>query len=95
MSESDIDMDRCLLGIDDEKACVPEITWTNCAEKMPPDDESMIICTYGNCFIDKMNGMIFHAAVKLSQKVNGDTDIKWVHYTEEKWEALNKCTGYQ
>ena len=26
MSESDIDMDRCLLGIDDEKACVPEIT---------------------------------------------------------------------
>jgi hypothetical protein len=43
VSESDIDMDRCLLGIDDEKACVPEITWTNCAEQMPPDDETEII----------------------------------------------------
>lgn len=42
MSESDIDMDRCLLGIDDEKACVPEITWTNCSKQMPLDDAEIM-----------------------------------------------------
>ena len=83
MSESDIDMDRCLLGIDDEKACVPEITWTNCAEKMPPDDLDIIIDTWtGHKF--KSVGWI------LKHEVNafGLANFKWTPYTPEKWEEL-------
>lgn len=43
MSESGIDIERCLLGIDDEKTWTPKITWTNCSEKMPPDDDKLSI----------------------------------------------------
>jgi hypothetical protein len=67
-----------------------QITWTNCADEMPPDDETTIICTYGGGMIDKMHAMIFHAAVNLSRKMNGETYIGWTPYTEEKWKELNK-----
>lgn len=37
MTEETIDVERMLLGIDDEDAKV--IKWTKCSENMPPDDE--------------------------------------------------------
>ena len=87
MSESDIDMDRCLLGIDDEKACVPEITWTNCADEMPPDDETEIIIRHVE---DKE--LILTPANEVFYDI--DTLYKdvweWTEFTEEKWEELNK-----
>ena len=66
------------------------INWIKCSERMPPDDETLIICTYGTGMIDKMHAMIFHAACKLSKKLNGDTDIRWIPYTKEAWEELSK-----
>ena len=43
MSEEGIDMERCMQGVDDEAAWIPKINWVNCAEQMPPDDDSLII----------------------------------------------------
>ena len=87
MSESDIDMDRCLLGIDDEKACVPEITWTNCADEMPPDDNTEIIIRH----IEDKEPILTPA-----NEVFYDIDTlykecwEWTEFTEEKWEELKK-----
>ena len=87
MSESDIDMDRCLLGIDDEKACVPEITWTNCADEMPPDDNTEIIIRH----IEDKEPILTPA-----NEVFYDIDTlykecwEWTEFTEEKWESLKK-----
>ena len=87
MSESDIDMDRCLLGIDDEKACVPEITWTNCADEMPPDDNTEIIIRH----IEDKEPILTPA-----NEVFYDIDTlykecwEWIEFTPEKWEKLNK-----
>ena len=77
-------MDRAMQGIDCEA-----ITWIKCSERMPPDDETMIICMYGNVMIDKFRSNIVHAACKLSEKVNGRTNIKWTPYTPEAWKLLN------
>ena len=43
MSESDIDIERPLIGIDDKNAWSPEITWINCADEMPPDEAVIIV----------------------------------------------------
>ena len=62
-----------------------EITWTNCAEKMPPDDLDIIIDTWtGHKF--KSVGWI------LKHEVNafGLANFKWTPYTPEKWKELNK-----
>lgn len=66
-----------------------KITWIQCSERMPPDDDTLIICTYGRGLVDKMSATIFHAACKLSYAVNGDTNIRWIPYTEETWRELN------
>ena len=85
MSESDIDMDRCLLGIDDEKACVPEITWTNCATQMPPDNETEIIIRH----VEDKEPILTPA-----NEVFYDIDTlykecwEWTEFTPEKWEKL-------
>ena len=68
---------------------IMQITWQSCAEQMPPDDETIIICIYGGGMIDKMRADVFHCACKFSQKVNGETSIIWSEFTREKWEYLN------
>lgn len=59
-----------------------EITWTNCADKMPPDDDSYLII--------KLVG-----GIDLTQVIRGSQMPKlgnwnWTPYTPEKWKELNK-----
>lgn len=63
-----------------------EITWTNCAEKMPPDDSGTVIYNPIGTVI------LFHVEV-----VNGSFvqlmelhPMRWTEFTKEKWEELNK-----
>lgn len=66
---------------------MPEITWTNCAEQMPPDDGTRIIL--------KINGKIYQA---ISMDLWNKRDlyglkaraVYWTEFTEEKWKELNK-----
>lgn len=57
---------------------------------MPPDDATRIIALYGAKMVDKMPANVFILACKLSEKVNGKTDISWTPYTKEAWKELNK-----
>ena len=86
MSESDIDMDRCLLGIDDEKACVPEITWTNCAKQTPPDtgDKFIFKDEWGYWYMYVCKGKDYITGYRSQDRVS------YTPYTPEKWEELNK-----
>ena len=62
-----------------------EITWTNCAEKMPPDDRTRIIVkVYDGHIID--HGSWFK---KYERTLIKDL-AKWTSYTSEKWKWLNK-----
>jgi len=62
-----------------------QIIWTNCAEQMPPDDESFII---------EINGTLFWAGAignRLKEMIDHYKDsARWTEFTEEKWEELNK-----
>ena len=89
MSESDIDMERCLLGIDDEKACVPEITWTNCDDEMPPDDATRVISAVGDSKHYAVSGSLVRAEY-LRWKNVSYVPVTWTEFTPEKWGYLNK-----
>ena len=85
MSEFDIDMERAMQGIDDADSHVPKITWTNCADAMPPDDVLVIVKSWtGNIF--KLTRYALNSSVALY----GAENYKWTPYTLEKWEELNK-----
>ena len=88
MSESDIDMDRCLLGIDDEKAWVPKIIWHNCVERMPPDDSTKVISVVGDSKPYTVSGSLVRAEY-LRWKNVSPVPVTWTEFTKEKWEALN------
>jgi len=61
---------------------VPEITWTNCAEQVPPNGLRVIIHAYGEYMKFVWDAdMLNHIA---SSKTN------WTPYIEEKWKELNK-----
>lgn len=82
MSESDIDMDRAMQGIDCE---IPKITWTNCADEMPPYSRRYIILKLESC-----NKLFLKIMVSDELKEMDTTDWQWTHYTPEKWKELNK-----
>lgn len=83
MSESSIDYDRMMQGIDDTEAH-QEITWHNCAEQMPPDD--VILNDIGGCIlIHKKGGLTMYENILLN-----NFEFRWTPYTKEKWEELNK-----
>lgn len=64
-----------------------QITWTNCAEQMPPDYE--IIIQYKNDAPKLFDGSRFtEQLARLFPQLMRDT--KWTEFTEEKWKALNK-----
>jgi len=86
MSESDIDMDRCLLGIDDEKAYVPEITWNNCADKMPPEIYKKIIVS--NISANNLFAIESCFLRQTCLDFNDAHNFKWTEFTKEKWEKL-------
>ncbi len=83
MSEEGIDMERCLLGVDDEDTWGTEITWTNCAEKLPSNTDKVIVS-----YKDGYPRLVIGSA--LCQWVRrGEVYFKWTEFTKEKWEALN------
>lgn len=62
-----------------------KITWTNCAEQMPPDESVVIVDHNG-----KFN---IHRGVELWAQVvvYGDPhNYKYTEFTPEKWKELNK-----
>ena len=65
-----------------------EITWTNCAEQMPPDIE--IIIQYKNDQPKLFDGSRFtESFVRILPDIIRNT--KWTEYTPEKWKEINKC----
>lgn len=82
MSESTIDMDRCMQGVDDADAHKQQITWTKCSEKMPPDDVPLIIN-------DIDGGLLIKAVSPRLPKELSDR-LQWAPYTSETWKELNK-----
>ena len=66
-----------------------QITWTNCAEKLPSNTDKVIVS-----YKDGYPRLVIGSA--LCQWVRrGEVYFKWTEFTKEKWEELNKCTGYQ
>ena len=60
---------------------IMQITWTNCAEQMPPDHIDVIV---------KANGYeTIHTGSDLKAWL-GIEHVQWTEFTEEKWEELNK-----
>jgi len=83
MSESDIDMDRAMQGIDCE---VPKITWTNCSHAMPPNNSLEIIIQYSlSGHKECIRGKDLHVLKAIWDTC---TDVYWTPYTPEKWKEL-------
>ena len=61
-----------------------EITWTNCADEMPPDDRTrVIIKIYDGYIVD-------HASWFTKYRRTLVADLaRWAPYTPEKWRELN------
>lgn len=70
-------------GIDGGDNHKVEITWTNCADEMPPDD--YVICrsyvTNGTIKYHKIRGELFNP---------NSGNWQWTKFTQEKWEELIK-----
>jgi hypothetical protein len=65
-----------------------EITWNNYADKMPPDDSTLVIIGYGEPELYKLeNGNDSHLLVLAKHSFN---NRRWTEYTQEKWEALHE-----
>lgn len=58
-----------------------QITWTNCADQMPLDDEDIIVSACGYFTI--------HEGLDLKYWLSVD-HVKWTPYTPEKWKELDK-----
>jgi len=65
-----------------------EITWTNCAEQMPPDDETEILIRP----INDNSELILSPAIEVFYDIDAVyKDMwEWTEFTKEKWEELNK-----
>lgn len=85
MTEESIDTERMMLGID----AYPEITWTNCADEMPPS--AMQVITDNEGYYNIITGKTLHDTAsfrEIEQKTM--SHLYWTPYTPEKWEELNK-----
>lgn len=61
------------------------ITWTNCSERMPPDDNKPVIVRDRDGLVLK-EGYIINA-----WKDRFDVTAEWTPYTREAWSELNKA----
>lgn len=62
-----------------------EITWTNCAEQMPPEDKTrVIIKVYDGYIIDHGEWFRRYKSTLIAESAS------WTLYTPEKWKELNK-----
>ena len=67
-----------------------QITWTNCADKMPPDENIKIIAIFLPSGKHMINyGHILNSVLRIINR-NTEHNWKWTPYTQEKWEYLNK-----
>ncbi len=66
-----------------------KITWTNCVEQMPPDDENfkLIYKGFKDPITEGNTGSDFNL---LGREYCIKFGLEWTPYTEEKWEALTK-----
>lgn len=62
-----------------------KITWTNCAEQMPPDDRCESIIKLPGGYYKSINRDIWN-----EKHLYGTGLIFWTPYTPEKWNELNK-----
>lgn len=62
-----------------------KINWVKCADRMPPDDENLIILNDTGYFIIREGYLVNRWESTLS--VNGS---EWCQYTEEAWMEVNK-----
>ena len=63
-----------------------QIQWTLCSERMPPDDDEVIIVKrpdgiYDDCKVRGIKYVIFF---------HGDIGYEWTPYTPKAWKELNK-----
>lgn len=61
------------------------ITWINCAERMPPDDEIVIYRSISG----GRNPRIWKGSV-LNENLRSAWEYEWTPYTKEAWSELNK-----
>jgi len=65
-----------------------QITWNNCAEQMPPEEQKTIFRrTDKDKFMFTKNVVDAHSLIFYTRKVDV---LQWTPYTPEKWEELNK-----
>ena len=65
-----------------------QITWTNCADEMPPDDKTLVIVNIADKQTTINTGHKLHILCQPTSKLFKVT--KWCHYTPEKWKGLTK-----
>jgi hypothetical protein len=64
-----------------------EITWLNCPEELPPDDESLeVILMYDDRILEVIDSS--SARYKSGMCI----EFSWTPYTAEKWKALTHDT---
>lgn len=79
MTESTIDMDRAMQGIDCEV-----ITWTNCADEMPTGLLRFIVRVNNELYDSNKTSLNFMMFFHPEDK------YEWTPYTPEAWAELNK-----
>ena len=63
-----------------------QITWTNCADAMPPSTNDMFIIRSerNNKFLSVRSGFMYNAFARNVQKYD------WTKFTQAKWDHLNE-----
>lgn len=71
------------------------ITWTNCADEMPPDDDrEILVKRVGHYHANSAN--TDQLILTPANEIGFDIDMsnldywQWTEFTPEKWEKLNK-----
>ena len=89
MTESTIDIDRAMQGIDCEV-----ITWTKCSERMPAIKDVVIVKSENSTEIFQYSGLrlrvYFSSFTDTWCKVKALSNTSWAPYTPEAWAKLNK-----
>ncbi|MBX9638062.1 MAG: hypothetical protein K2Q45_11000 [Nitrosomonas sp.] len=62
----------------------PEIVWTNCADRMPPDNQEKIIIISGGEIMDSTG-----EAMKQIGELTYIGNVSWTEFTPRIWEYLN------
>ena len=65
---------------------IMKITWTKCSERMPPDEEKLILLrnVHEKKYVSKLYGFRLKSIKFIREK------FEWAPYTPEAWAKLNK-----